>query len=1085
MANVKVIPRSLTDAYKRREGDFSPNLVGLQFTDPNAFFTFGNFQITTNISPKLSKDFILGGEWSEYYSLENLSLSDSESQILESNNINVVLNFNPYNISRYVYFGSFYELVRVTIEQIIQKWKGSIYLNPTSKTNTAVNTVLSYQYNKITGISTFLIPKSVISNPFELIVDDNVDFTDLQPDDIFNLSRDYKKYVIETEGRQYNVIGYTGSTEKYQYITVSTNGNPFTSLSGSTFGSFTYHLKPNNDEVNLFFEGLSDFESVLLNRMTVPQYTSAFSTPSDADGYIVFYDKKFTWPVSDGYNIDINTGDYGRYVESILDTANQFDLYKTDLVTRRFVSESIHQYDTDGGGDEVYGKKVNKLLRIYGREFDNVKKYIDGISFANVVTYDKLDNTSDELIKIMAKTLGFDVLLTVGTDNFNIKQMIDKPESTVFSGQSMNLSTKELDVELWRRLVINAWWLWKSKGTRKVIEFFFSLFNIPQCMITLNEFVYLVENRLDVVSVYDKLVEIYGSPDQVDLSLVPMDDYGFPRILPETTDNYFQMNGFWYNGGNDSSNGNNPHIGSYDYGGSYFKQFECFVDDSIISNLTSGTTPISITENFFNNYNAGTFWVDPELGLPIPFYGTTYANTLNTNGQVTNATVTMAGLKEPSVIYSPALTEQISPTFMEVSFTTNSSSCNTCPEITYAEDGFVYTKNDNQLLTNQSCCIGYWLAKDNNTPTSSVNCPNIKDIYVIYDDVYINKVISCYVDPNVSQIEKDMCYQDLDDRYGSVTPCTVTTQNNGSLITVPKSCCNKNTVGFDVYWDGNNCFELNCYNKIKNGLNCDGTLTITNSSITCVTQIFLEESGGWVFDSVELFSNNNEFLELTDEISQEYVCYWCLPNSNIKEVCDVIGYVRTLTVEQLFTLYNSTVRTITVIPTDLAVISLMREELSERLDNYITKYGCMLSSIDNNPIKDNSCCKLRGGNMTNGYCFIPPKTTCGLAIQNVSHVYLNTDGQMTTQDCCNNYGYWSDGTVLVDGNTIIPDTIGLSFANSLGVKEFCSACPQNISILYNTVVDSSTNTTLNRKCCIDYGYNWDVDNNRCYPSLFE
>jgi hypothetical protein len=35
------------------------------------------------------------------------------------------------------------------------------------------------------------------------------------------------------------------------------------------------------------------------------------------------------------------------------------------------------------------GEKATKLLRIYGVEFDYIKKYINGIKLAHVVTYDK------------------------------------------------------------------------------------------------------------------------------------------------------------------------------------------------------------------------------------------------------------------------------------------------------------------------------------------------------------------------------------------------------------------------------------------------------------------------------------------------------------------------------------------------------------------------------------------------------------------------------------------------------------------------------------------------------------------------
>ena len=117
--------------------------------------------------------------------------------------------------------------------------------------------------------------------------------------------------------------------------------------------------------------------------------------------------KKLTWPTSDGYNLDNGGGEFQIYLSSWLNEASDFDNLKTDLIARRFVTGSIIDFDTDGGGNEVYGRKVNKLLRIYGREFDEIKKYIDGISFARIVTYNKRDNTPDELIKILAGGIRF------------------------------------------------------------------------------------------------------------------------------------------------------------------------------------------------------------------------------------------------------------------------------------------------------------------------------------------------------------------------------------------------------------------------------------------------------------------------------------------------------------------------------------------------------------------------------------------------------------------------------------------------------------------------------------------------------
>ena len=1042
MGTVKVVPRSLTDAYKRREGDFAPNLVGLQFTDGVSLFTFGNFQITTNLDRKLNKNFALGGEWSDYYNLENLNLTPNQSETLMSNDIFVRLNFDINKLDRYVYFGSFYEFARVTIEQVISKWKGSIYLNPTLKTNTAVNTVLSFSYDSGTDVATFLVPKSVISNPYELIVDNNQDFTNLTPGDIFNLSRDYGKYVVWTNNQNFKVIGYTGSTSTYPYMRVTTNGNPFPTLTATTFGQLTYHIKPNDTEVELFFNQLEDFEKILLNRLTTPIYTSSFSVPQEADGFLVFNDKKLTWPVSDGYNLDISTNDYATYVQDMLEMASLFDSYKTDLVARRFVSESIHEFDTNGDaggveGNELYGRKANKLLRIYGREFDQVKKYIDGISFANVVTYNKLDNTSDELIKIMAKTLGFDVLLTVTTDNFNLLQQNEVSYDSIFSGYSRSLSAKELDVELWRRLVINAWWLWKSKGTRKVIEFFFNLFNIPGCMVSLDEYIYLAKDRLDFDKVWQQISDIYGGLMFVPFTNddIPMDVYGFPRVLPETNDNYFQMNGFWYNGGNESTVGNNPHFGEYDYGKKYFDQFECFIPD--FNTLITGSTTVTVNKNYFNNYNEGTFIFD-QNGLPVPYYGTTYAATLN-SGLVQNAVVNNAGLTYVGGSNAPLYGTPSGDTYsMKLSFTTGTKQiCEPCAyEFVFGDDGIVYVKGDpNTPLTDQNCCQNYWLPTQSSSPT--VVCPA----------------------PNQLMITSDTS------PYG---PCVIISKDGP----VSQSCCNKQTLGFDVAWDGKNCVDAGC-TKLNGGLNTE-ILTTSPGGIKQVT-----------FTSAEIFAGPRE-----DVGTPAFTCYWCPPDGSIHIVCSVDEYLALLTpteITQLATSLGWGQGNIDVAPQIF---------LNTVLTPFFTTNGCLYLDNLNKPIKNAVCCKLKGGDwsLINGkyYCVKPVDNPCANNVVNANHVLVNNStvpATLTTQECCLTLGYtWTDGLIAMAGEASFNDSLGLSFINSFGGKFYCTACPTSLITVNDCdafgvcsliIKDSVTNTNLSQTCCTDYGFSYDATTGKC------
>jgi hypothetical protein len=1081
MANVRVVPRSLTDAYKRREGDFAPNLVGLQFTDGASLFTFGNFQITTNLDRKLNKNFVLGGQWSDYYNLSNLNLTQNESEILLSNEIFVRLNFNPRNIDRYVYFGSFYEFAKVTIESIIQKWKGSLYLNPTLTTNFPVNTVLSFNYNSAIDVATFLIPKSVIGNPFELIVDANTDFVDIKEGEIFNISRDYNKYVIWNGLKNFDVIEYTGSTTSFEYLRVKTKGNPFPTLTASTFGQLTYHFKPNDTEVELFFNELSDFEKLILNRLTTPIYTSTFDVPTEFDGVLQILERSYTWPVTDGYNLDINTPTYQIYLEGIFEMATQFDKNKTDLVARRFVSESIMEYDTtseynpDTPEAQIYGRKVNKLLRIYGREFDEVKKYIDGISFANVVTYNKLDNTSDELIKIIAKNLGFDVLLTVGTDNFNLLEQIKPSYDTPFSGYSRSLSSIELDIELWRRLVINAWWLFRSKGTRKVIEFFFNLFKIPGCMVTLNEYIYLAENRLDPIKVNNQLKSIFESigldGDDVRYSDYPIDVYGFPRILPETNDNYFQMGGFWYNGGNESTIGNNPHIGPYDFGKSYFNQFECFVPD--FNNFLTGSTLVDVSENYFNNYNEGTFIFD-QNGLPVPYYGTGYANALNTDGLVDNAIVNSAGLTYVGGNNSPNYGRPSGDTYsMKISFTAGSKGiCDPCSnyELVFGPDGIVYyVKREDQLvpLEDALCCKNYWLPITVNTPV----CPNVNEMMISTEGVILD---------------------------------------SNTNLTIPQECCKSELLGFNVFWDGRKCinFDLNKACPSNTIISVDGvvldpvknqtvpeeccTLDVLGFNATwngtnCVIRTGLDTSGLGL-DMGEKSYTMAELLQGNERTptDQEYLCYWCPPNEYIQTICNVDEYLATLTTEQVISLAQSLGLTNNDYNTSVTF-------LSNLYTPFFNTYGCLILDNKDDIIKDKACCELRGGVLTNvngtNYC-IKLNTDCaGSQVSPGTHVWVTPNNTLVSQSCCNQNGqYWvspispDDNNITLitqNGTTTFLDIPGFTYAQS---SSYCSACPNNLinSVTSTgTFITDSNNNSLTQQCCIDYGFSWDQNTSKC------
>ena len=141
--------------------NFNPDLVGLQLASNGgtSLFTLGNFNITTNLDPKLDKSFITG-KYSNFLTLDDLDLTLSETQALLNNNTKTSLKLDESKLKNFVLFGSMTEYVRVCLESIITNWPAAIYLNTLVEIDGIdynVNTYDNYSYDNINDISTFTI----------------------------------------------------------------------------------------------------------------------------------------------------------------------------------------------------------------------------------------------------------------------------------------------------------------------------------------------------------------------------------------------------------------------------------------------------------------------------------------------------------------------------------------------------------------------------------------------------------------------------------------------------------------------------------------------------------------------------------------------------------------------------------------------------------------------------------------------------------------------------------------------------------------------------------------------------------------
>jgi hypothetical protein len=622
--------------------NYNPDLVGLQLASNGGtpLFTMGNFNITTNLDPKLSKLFVTK-QFSDFVTLEGLNLSVSQTETLLNNNATVFLNVDKSKLSYYATFGSLTEFIRVGLENIIINWPASLYMRPIKSLPSGEqligNTYENYYYDELTNVSSFRIPTNFITNPYNVnyLTNGDISGTFNETNTLRNMVTDFESYAMLINSVEYDVIGFTGSTStSNDYIYFEVKNNPFT----ATSNTISYHIKPKAIVCDNFFNSLDEFEYYLLNRQSYPIYTATFKYPLRSDfGVLLYTETTVTWPTSDGYNLDYNTSSYDDYATLLLNLASDSDLINSNIMTRFLVSESITGFDTlpyflDDEDQDTSGGKINKLLNVYGVSYDNFNRYIEGLAFANTVSYDKMDNTPDVYLKNIARVMGWDLIDSVISNDL-LTDYIEASKST-YSGQSVGLTPVEADIELWRRIILNTPWIWKSKGTRKGIEFLLRFIGTPNGLVTFNEYLYKVDKPIDV-DLFRTVLELNGL--EPDITNYPIDSDGYPRFFDDTDDMYFQGNGLWYretSGTNsilDITTGNNPHIGPYDGGYKYFNQLRSLIPNFTAVTVSSNTTT-STSQDLFTNYNTGEI---------TDYNGETYVDLTYANGlQLPNCVIT-------------------------------------------------------------------------------------------------------------------------------------------------------------------------------------------------------------------------------------------------------------------------------------------------------------------------------------------------------------------------------------------------------------------------------------------------------------
>lgn len=554
----------------------------------------------------------------------------------------IVLKPNTRRLTDFACYGSSFELIKTSLKEILFKFPAEMYVSNITLESFGIfennpelkNEKIYRQYKdyfivenpfKI-DILQKVIPEDVTVSPLRFLCDSEYKYVVInEKNEIVANGRDFQEYndnastfknfwetdLTEDKGclkdgdilgeiKFYNLNGDGRITMALNIISLYYQ-NDIIYIAPQDYEG--YHLRPHNDIINDFFNELNDFEKILLNQQT--QYTAIFETYNESPVYGWQMEEiAYQWPTVDetkgGWNLSINSIPYSRYINSLTKLAIGYDTLFTDAIWKDMTHESISNMDlTIISNDEEVGNtsKMQQMLNIVGRQFDEIKKYADSIKNSTQITYNQDNNTPDYFLPDNLELAGWEPKEILNNIPNNIHT------DPMYGAHTQGFTASDANNDFMRRLKLNSKEILSRKGTKRGIEDLMAVFGfhstdwIKKYYKNINkptdiwkkafiavEYVYVVNGYWGAdetvfhenVEYINSLKDNYSTADIENNSFNPYQglpvaevSYGdktrlvpwFDRNERYDTKLYFQMNGGWACNKGD----NDKEIPTYDY----------------------------------------------------------------------------------------------------------------------------------------------------------------------------------------------------------------------------------------------------------------------------------------------------------------------------------------------------------------------------------------------------------------------------------------------------------------------------------------------------------------------------------------
>lgn len=474
--------------------------------DQDIISSDSNFKFSYRINNNLQKKHAKSGWIKTPDGSEEWTIDDAISggSISDESKIRIKPNYN--SLKDFAYYGSAVELVRGSLNDIIQNFPAELYFS--EKT-------LKSELEKVND--NVKVPEAwkLISNDFGI----NAHVDNINASNVYNPLR-YLSLSIDS----YNLIKGNIITPLTGITITTSNATCNDNLTGKTIATavtsgvtiYTYlmggktylyytdsfneglRIRPNDDVVEEYFATIDEFEYVLLNRDSKPLYMSNFDTPYETDKGNFYKKETYIWPSKYNWNPDIESIGYENYVERLISLAEFHDEHDSNNIWRSMTHEAIKNLDwtfvRENGDDiedlsKIDSSKIEIFLQLYGRQFDGLKRYIDTIKYSNQVSYNEKNNLPDYCLTDSVGNSGWDVkpLIATGKSEFY--------SDILYNNMSKGYSEVEANNNFMRNLKLNSRYILSTKGTREGIAALLGLLGIYKDEYEINEHVAIAKGN--------------------------------------------------------------------------------------------------------------------------------------------------------------------------------------------------------------------------------------------------------------------------------------------------------------------------------------------------------------------------------------------------------------------------------------------------------------------------------------------------------------------------------------------------------------------------------------------------------------